>query len=225
MQTTRSNTPGNDLINNPSTRCACMLVLDTSASMAGTPIDQLNIGLQQFIQELQSDELAAYSVEVGVITAGGNVQEALPFTTAESIGSIRPLQADGVTPLGEAVSLALHQLEQRKTEYKRNGVAYYQPWLVIISDGIPTDSWQDAAIRSREMTERKQLVCLPVGVAGADLGTLGAFSNKPAMPLEGLKFQEFFQWLSASMSRVSASNSTTAGVKLNLPSTDPWSSI
>ena len=223
MQTTRSNTPGNDLINNPSTRCACMLVLDTSGSMAGTPIDQLNIGLQQFIQELQSDELAAYSVEVGVITAGGNVQEALPFTTAESIGSIHPLQADGVTPLGEAVSLALDQLEQRKTEYKRNGVAYYQPWLVIISDGIPTDSWQDAAIRSREMTERKQLVCLPVGVAGADLGTLGAFSNKPAMPLEGLKFQEFFQWLSASMSRVSASNSTTAGVKL--PSTDPWSSI
>ena len=223
MQTTRSNTPGNDLINNPSTRCACMLVLDTSTSMAGTPIDQLNIGLQQFIQELQSDELAAYSVEVGVITAGGNVQEALPFTTAESIRSFHPLQADGVTPLGQAVSLALHQLEQRKTEYKLNGVAYYQPWLVIISDGIPTDSWQDAAIRSREMSERKQLVCLPVGVAGADLGTLGAFSNKPAMPLEGLKFQEFFQWLSASMSRVSASNSTTAGVKL--PSTDPWSSI
>lgn len=223
MQSHSFNTAGNDLINNPSARCACMLVLDTSGSMAGAPIDQLNAGLRQFVQDVQEDELAAYSVELGVITAGGSVQEALPFTTAQSISSFAPLDAGGGTPLGEAVSLALQRLEERKAQYKRNGVAYYQPWLVIMSDGSPTDSWQYAAAQAQASAANKKLVCLPLGVDGANMAVLSAFSNRPGMQLDGLKFREFFKWLSASMSRVSASNSTTSGV--SLPSTDSWNSI
>ena len=223
MQAHSFDIAGNDLISNPSARCACMLVLDTSGSMAGSPIDQLNTGLQQFLQDVQEDELAAYSVELSVITAGGSVNEALPFTTAESIGNFAPLRASGNTPLGEAVCLALQRLEERKAQYKRNGVAYYQPWLVIMSDGSPTDSWQAAAAQAQALAANKKLVCLPLGVDGADMSVLGAFSNRPGMQLDGLKFREFFQWLSASMSRVSASNSTTAGV--SLPSTDSWSAI
>ena len=68
-----------DLIDNPSPRCACMLVLDTSGSMSGDAIDQLNEGFQHFINAVQQDEVAACSVDVGVITAGGRVVEQLPF--------------------------------------------------------------------------------------------------------------------------------------------------
>ena len=82
-------TVSNDLINNPSPRCACMVILDTSASMGGAPIQQLNDGFAHFIQSLQQDEVAACSVEVSVITAGGNVSEQLPFTTAMDIQSWR----------------------------------------------------------------------------------------------------------------------------------------
>ena len=223
MQSLSYNTSRNDLINNPSTRCACMLVLDTSGSMEGAPIAQLNAGLRQFMQDVQEDDLAAYSVELGIVTAGGSVQEVLPFTTAESIGILAPLKASGATPLGEAVSFALQRMEERKSQYKRNGVAYYQPWLVIMSDGSPTDAWQYAAAQAQALAANKKLVCLALGVEGANMTVLGAFSNRPALQLNGLKFREFFKWLSASMSRVSASNSTTAGV--SLPSTDSWSSI
>lgn len=212
-----------DLVNNPSARCACMLVLDTSGSMSGAPIAQLNAGLAQFIRDVQDDEVAAYSVELGVITAGGSVNEVLPLTAVESLEVLSPLTTGGVTPLGEAVTLALQRLNERKESYKRNGVAYYQPWLVIMSDGVPTDAWQEAARQAQEMAGQKKLVCLPLAVDGADMTVLGAFSTKPAMAMDGLKFKEFFSWLSASMSRVSASNSTTAGVQL--PSTDSWSSI
>jgi len=216
-------TLNDDLIENPSPRCACMVVLDTSGSMGGAPIDQLNIGLQNFIQSLQKDDVAACSVEVGVITAGGHVTEQLPFTTAMNIDQVQAFQATGGTPLGEAVSLALQKLEARKQTYRNAGVAYYQPWLVIISDGAPTDGWEHAATQAQQMSANRKLVCLPIGVAGADLNILGRFSAKAAKSLDGLKFNEFFEWLSASMSRVSASASTSATVQL--APTDSWSVI
>lgn len=212
-----------DLIENPSPRCACILVLDTSGSMSGEPIRELNAGLSQFIKEVQEDEFTSYSVEVGVITAGGYVVEQLPITPAHQINSFSQLNADGSTPLGEAVNKALDTLEIRKNEYKKAGVAYYQPWLVLISDGAPTDNWQSAAQRAQEMAKQRKLVVIPVGVQGADMTKLSAFSSRPAKSLSGLKFREFFEWLSASMTRVSSSASTSSSVEL--PSTGGWDSI
>lgn len=214
IETSAKQETKSDLIDNPSPRCPCMLVLDISGSMAGAPIEQLNQGVAAFLEELHQDDLAMFSVDVGVVTAGQNVSLSVPFTNASNLQQMPTFEADGLTPLGEAVSLALQHLEQRKREYQRNGVPYYQPWLVIISDGAPTDEWQSAATSARELAQNRKLVSLPVGVAGADGDILSQFSNRPAKALSGLKFREFFQWLSASMSRVSASNSTTAGVKL-----------
>lgn len=213
----------NDLIENPSPRCACMVILDTSASMNGEAIRQLNSGIQHFIASIQEDEVATYSVELAVITAGGHVTEALPFTTASNIDGISEFSAHGATPLGKATDLALQRLEQRKQEYKKSGVAYYQPWLVIISDGAPNDNYSHAADQAKKLSEQRKLVVLPIGVEGANLEILSRFSSRGAKKLQGLKFNEFFEWLSASMSRVSASASTSAGVKL--PTTDGWDSI
>lgn len=213
----------NDLIRNPSSRCACMLVLDTSGSMSGAPIQELNQGLQAFVEAVQEDEMSAYSVEVGVISAGGTVREELSFTTANTIREVSPLVADGITPLGAAVELALRRLEERKATYKRAGVAYYQPWLVIISDGEPTDSWQAVAQQTSALSQQRKLVVMPVGVSQANMAILGQFSSRPAKHLAGLKFREFFEWLSASMSRVSASNSTSSAVAL--PATDSWAAV
>lgn len=216
-------TSHSDLISNPSPRCPCELVLDTSGSMDGAFIRELNAGVQAFIEAIKDDEMASFSVELGVITAGGRVREELPLTTACNIQDFSPLSATGNTPLGEAVELALQRLEDRKAEYKRAGVAYYQPWLVIISDGEPTDSWQAAAQKAMSLSQSKRLVVLPIGVDGADMGILSQFSHRGAKALGGLKFRELFEWLSASMARVSASNSTSAAVAL--PKTDSWDSI
>lgn len=93
----------------------------------------------------------------------------------------------------------------------------------MISDGAPTDDWRVAALHAREMASKKKLVSLMVGVGGANMDILREFSNRPACKLQGLKFSEFFQWLSASMSRVSSSNSTASSVQL--PPMDTWASI
>lgn len=212
-----------DLIDNPSARCPVALVLDTSGSMDGAPIQELNAGAQLFIDEVQANDLARWSVDLAVYTAGSTAQCLQNFVGIEQVGGIAPMYASGSTPLGAAVTMALNDLEARKKAYRDNGVPYYQPWLVIISDGSPTDSWQDAAQRARTMAEQRKLVSLPIGVAGADMQILGQFSQRPAIALQGLQFKEFFLWLSASMARVSASTSSDASVAL--PSISSWGSI
>jgi uncharacterized protein YegL len=212
-----------DLIVNPTPRCACILVLDVSGSMSGEPISELNKGLLDFINEVKEDELAQYSVEVGIVTAGGGVRQELPITPVHLIETIDTFDADGDTPLGGAVRTALHMLNERKNEYKKKGVPYYQPWLVLISDGEPNDDWIEAANMAYTMSLNRKLVAMSVGVSDANLDVLAKFSSRPVKKLAGLKFKEFFVWLSASMARVSNSASTTSQVIL--PATDGWDSI
>ncbi len=213
----------NDLIDNPTPRCPVALVLDTSGSMSGQPIEQLNAGIQLFIDEVKRDDLARWSVDLAVYTAGGSADCIQSFIGVEQIAGFSPLDASGGTPLGQATHMALDDLEARKKSYRNAGVPYYQPWLVLISDGAPDYGWQDAAQRASGLSAQRKLVSLPIGVQGADLDVLSQFSSKPAVALDGLKFRELFQWLSASMARVSASTSSDASVQL--PSMDSWGSV
>ena len=55
---------------NPEPRCPCLLLLDTSTSMAGSAIDELNHGLMSFKRDLSADPLALKRVEISMLTFG-----------------------------------------------------------------------------------------------------------------------------------------------------------
>src|SRR4051794_13030884 len=105
---------------NPEPRCASVLLLDVSSSMAGDSIQQLQEGLMTYKDQLAADDLARKRVEVGVITFGGTVQVVNPFTTAEFF-TPPTLFATGDTPMGAAVLTALDMVKSRKEEYKAAG--------------------------------------------------------------------------------------------------------
>ncbi len=117
------------------------------------------------------------------------------------------LNANGDTPLGEAVSRALALLRERKEIYKQNGLDYFRPWIFTITDGKPTDKgWEAVAEQVRQEETRKGVVFYGVGVEGADLQVLGRFSeSRPALKLKGLAFGELFNWLSKSLSAITHS--------------------
>jgi len=100
----------NDLIDNPTPRCPVALVLDTSGSMSGQPIEQLNAGIQLFIDEVKRDDLARWSVDLAVYTAGGSADRIQSFIGVEQIAGFSPLDASGGTPLGQATRMALDDL-------------------------------------------------------------------------------------------------------------------
>jgi uncharacterized protein YegL len=202
-------------VDNPEPRCACVLLLDTSGSMSGQPISQLNAGLKQFQKELAGDPLAAKRVELAIITFGP-VRVQQEFVTADMFAAPR-LATEGGTPMGEAIMEALDLIKLRKQQYQANGVPYYRPWIFLITDGAPTDEWTGAAKAVHAAEKNKALAFFTVGVDNADFEVLGRLSPRSPLKLRGLAFRELFQWLSNSLSGVSRSR---VGEVLKLPPPD-----
>lgn len=193
---------------NPDPRIACTLLLDTSYSMSGTPIRELNEGFVLFCEEIKKDDLAAKRAEIAVITFGGTPRVEIPFTEGRDLQP-KTLVPSGNTPLGGALHLALDQLAARKAEYKQAGLEYYRPWLFVLTDGEPTDgpAFTTAAERVRAAEGARGLSVFGVGVGdAANLQKLQELSaHRQAVALKGLSFREFFGWLSASLGTASAS--------------------
>lgn len=200
-----------DLVNNPTPRVPVCLCLDVSGSMSGAPIKELNQGVKLFYDAIKDDEVALYSAEVSIVTFSGRDASCIvDFASLELQPEPPHLTASGMTPMGEAVNLALDLLEQRKEEYRDKGVDYYQPWLVLMTDGEPNGNsteLQMAIERTCNMVNSKKLTVFPIGIGSdADMGTLAKFSpNRSPLKLQGLKFKEFFEWLSKSVSKTSQS--------------------
>lgn len=204
---------------NTNQRTPCVLLLDGSSSMQGAPIAQLYDGLRVFEAQLKQDPTTALRVQVLVLRVGGHDQVEVLTDWCDAIDFTAPVvQANGSTPLGAGITLALQKVEAQKRAYDANGISSTRPWIIMISDGNPTDpGWQEAAARARAAEQGKKCVVFPIGTDGADLAALGQFSNKPTRRLQGLNFSELFVWLSRSMSVVSGS---TPGSTVQLPAAD-----
>lgn len=249
-----------DLANNPTARIPICICLDTSGSMSRiisghvrktgesilrdgeywqvvtggtTAIEALNQGLSQFYDEIYADEIAKYSADICIITFGGNQPKIVSdFINIEQRNNMPKLKASGQTPMGEAVNMALDCLEKRKEEYRSCGVDYYQPWLVIMTDGINNgdkSEFEYAVQRTTELIQKHKLtifpIIIPTGVPEIEqeaLNTLKHLSpNRTPLKMGKDKFGQFFQWLSQSVVRTSQS---VPGDMIALPPPD-WSEI
>lgn len=219
---------------NPEPRVPCVLILDTSGSMAEvvadsghltgenvmqdgqlynvvsggkTRIDLLNEGLVTLKETLAADSLASRRAEIAIVTFGGTVSTVQDFVTAESFQPPR-LHASGGTPMGQAILTGLDMIARCKATYRAAGVSYYRPWIFLITDGGPDpgDPWQSAAVQVKQGEASKSFAFFTVAVEGANMDVLAQIAARPPAKLKGVNFREMFLWLSQSMQAVSQSS-------------------
>lgn len=198
-------------------KCLCVLVLDVSGSMRGSKLDSLNKGVRDFFTQIQTcdgvaettvDQLEIaiiqYDEEVRILRDPKLLEEGeLPPTLTER-GSL----TETVMAMEEAIKL----VEDRKAFYKSTGQSYYRPWIIVMTDGEPqgvkaTPEDLDAiARRVAEESKNKKYMMMGIGIGeNANMALLSKMVGGKALKLDGLKFGEFFSWLSASLSVVATS--------------------
>lgn len=198
-----------------------------------TAFQEMIEGVNLFYDNLLEDDVAHYSAEVCVITFSGDTPElvmdfsGLDNQEKERREKLAELEIEGDTPMGEAVNLALDRLDECKKYYKEEGIDYFQPWLVLMTDGAPNGSEQElnrAINRTTELVNQKKLTVFPIAIGnGADMNCLAKFSPKrQPLRLNETNFKKFFEWLSKSVERTSQS---MPGDKVKLPPVGDWAEL
>lgn len=185
----------------------CVLVLDTSYSMEGNAIKELNAGLQRFQNELLKDVRMRDCLEVCIVRFDSDV-EVIQDADLLTEFTMPTLVCGGSTCMIDALQKAIDVVENRKMYYKAHGITYYRPWIVLITDGEP-DSDQDVdgmATQIQQAVANKKFVFIPIGVGDlineAVLRQLATPDYAP-MKMQAVKFIEFFAWLSNSFTSIS----------------------
>lgn len=237
-----------DLIFNTSSRIPVCLCIDTSGSMDQyddtdtSRIERVKKGVAQFYAELRENDLTKYSAEVAIVGFSTTPYIVQDFKTMDLVDAASVnLIPHGKGDLGKGVLKALELLQGRKESYKRNGIDYYQPWLIIMTDGRPTGEentmadLRQAQQKVTEMETNKKLTVIPVFIGRTEGDSelseidskadkyLSGFSQKNA-PLQlssGEKFSRFFEWLGKSVSIVTSDSD----VELDFADLTDWDEI
>lgn len=200
-----------EMANNTATRLPLCLCIDASMSMRfENRIDRINGGIRQLIADLKAEPYAVDSVELSIISFGGKKHEVIcDFSSVAKI-SFEDIRVGGATPLGGAVRYALDRLEERVQFYNDEGLDYYKPWLIIMSDGEATDDYRKVAqdVKFMEANEDLKVKCVVLGNEGFD--TLKSFTKEKVIGIDEIKISSFFSWLSSSMGDLMKS---TPGIK------------
>ena len=186
-------------------RLPVYLVLDTSGSMSGEPIQAVENGMQMLISALRQDPQALESAYLSVITFDSNAQQVVPLTDLASF-QLPSLNARGSTELGAALKLvkgcAAKEVQKSTPEKKGD----WRPLVFLMIDGGPTDDWKKG-LAEFQSSKWGMVVCCAAG-QGADANVLKEISPECVVQLDtadSKSLAAFFKWVSSSISTSSKS--------------------
>ncbi|MBI1669402.1 MULTISPECIES: vWA domain-containing protein [Capnocytophaga] len=183
-------------------RLPVYLLLDTSGSMTGEPIEAVKNGVQMMIHSLRQNPQAIETAFVSIITFDSDAKQLIPLTDLASFQTV-DLKAAGTTALGAALSLLADKLENEVTKTTLEQKGDWKPIVFIMTDGVPTDDWQ-AGFQKLKAVKKGLIVGCAAG-NNADDKVLKEIADQVVRlsNTDADSIGKFFQWVSASIATTS----------------------
>ncbi len=180
-------------------RLPVYLVLDTSGSMTGEPIESLKNGVQVLISSLRQDPYALETAWLSVITFSTSAQQLVPLTELSTF-QMPDLQAAGTTSLGEALRLLAQKVDTEVARTTAEQKGDWKPLVFIMTDGEPTDDWQRGLDEYRKRKFGMVIAC--AAGQGANTNVLKQVTDTVVQldTADSSTIKSFFKWVSASIS-------------------------
>ena len=180
-------------------RLPVYILIDTSGSMHGEPIEAVRNGLQVLISSLRQDPYALETAYISVITFSSNAEQLIPLTELMSF-QIPDVNASGTTALGGALSLLVDCIGKEVKTGNAEQKGDWKPVVFLLTDGAPTDD-VDYGIQQLKRAKFGTFVACAAG-PGADTDTLKRISEIVVSldTADANSIKSFFQWVSSSIS-------------------------
>jgi uncharacterized protein YegL len=179
-------------------RLPVYLLLDTSGSMCGEPIEAVKNGVQVLVSTLRSDPYALETAYLSIITFNSSAQQITPLTELSSFQQPN-INAGGGTVLGEALALLANKVDTEVVKTTTEVKGDWKPLAFIMTDGVPTDNLNKGLA---EFKKRKfgMVVACAAG-QGADTDTLKKITECVVQldTADSATIKSFFKWVSASV--------------------------
>jgi uncharacterized protein YegL len=179
-------------------RLPVYILLDTSGSMNGEPIEAVKNGVQVMISSLRQNPQAIETAFLSVITFDSVATQVIPLTDLASFQMV-DIRATGTTALGDALRLVADKInnEVAKTTTEQKGD--WKPLVFIMTDGIPTDDWQRGLDEFKKCKTAFTVAC--AAGSGADTNILKQITENVVSldTADSASIGKFFQWVTASI--------------------------
>lgn len=180
-------------------RLPVYLLLDTSGSMYGEPIEAVKNGVQVLVSSLRTDPYALETAHLSIITFDSSAKQLVPLTELSAFQQPN-ITANGCTALGEALTLLATRSDSEVTKTTTEIKGDWKPLVFIMTDGEPTDDWQKGLA---EFKKRKfgMVVACAAG-QGANTSILKQITECVVQldTADSATIKSFFKWVSASVS-------------------------
>ena len=201
-------------------RLPVYLLLDTSGSMYGEPIEAVKNGVQTLISTLRSDPYALETAYISIITFNSSAQQDVPLTELSAFQQPN-ITAGGCTALGEALQLLSQKIKTEVTKTTAEVKGDWRPLVFIMTDGEPTDSITAGMAAFKQ--QKCGIVVACAAGQGANTNTLKQITENVVQldTADSATIKAFFKWVSASISTSSKSVEDTATEKTSMSELPP----